>query len=64
VETQGLRPVLLEVPLLGYVFAPESTRDRVNRFRAWMGRKGRTAAIIGAAVIGVVMVARGLSTLL
>jgi hypothetical protein len=56
--------ILLEVPLLGYVFAPESTTDKVTRFRAWMGSKGRTAAVIGAAAIGLILVARGLITLL
>jgi hypothetical protein len=29
-----------------------------------MGRKGRTAAVIGAAAIGVILIARGLITLL
>lgn len=43
---------------LGYPFAPESTQDRVTRFRAWMSRSGRTAA-----VIGVLLIARGLITL-
>ena len=56
--------ILLEVPLLGYVFAPDSTQDRVTRFKAWMGAKGRTAAVIGAAAIGVVLIARGVITLL
>jgi Sap, sulfolipid-1-addressing protein len=59
-----MQQILLEVPLLGYVFAPERTQDRVTRFKAWMGAKGRTAAVIGAAVIGVVLIARGVITLL
>ncbi len=59
-----MQQILLEVPLLGYVFAPESTQDRVTAFKSWMGRKGRPAAVIGATVIGVVLVARGLITLL
>lgn len=59
-----MQQILLEVPLLGYVFAPEWTQDAITRFRAWMGRKGRTAAVIGAAVIGVLLLARGLITLL
>jgi hypothetical protein len=59
-----VQQVLLELPLLGYVFAPESTQDRVTRFKAWMGRSGRMAAVIGAAVIGVLLIARGLITLL
>ena len=40
-----IQQMLLELPLLGYVFAPESTQDRVTRFQAWMGAKGRTAAV-------------------
>ena len=59
-----MQQILLEVPLLGYAFAPESTQDKVTRFKTWMARKGRTAAVIGAAVIGVVLIARGLVTLL
>jgi hypothetical protein len=59
-----MQQILLEVPLLGYVFAPESTQDGINRFKAWMGRKGRPAATIGAGVIGVILIARGLITLL
>ena len=59
-----MQQILLELPLLGYVFAPDSTRDRVSRFKAWMGRSGRSAAIIGAAAIGLILVVRGLITLL
>ena len=36
----------------------------MTRFRAWLGRSGRRAAIVGAAVIGALLVARGLITLL
>lgn len=59
-----MQQILLEVPLLGYVFAPASTQDRVARFKSWVGRKGRTAAVIGAAVIGLLLIARGVITLL
>ena len=59
-----MQQILLEVPLLGYVFAPESTQDKVTRFKTWIGLKGRTAIVIGAAVIGVYLVARGVITLL
>ena len=54
-----MQQIFIEVPLLGYVFAPESTRDRVARFKGWMGRSGRPAA-----VIGLVLIARGVITLL
>ena len=59
-----MQQLLLELPLLGYVFAPESTQDRVTRFRAWMGRSGRTAAVLIAFAVGVLLVGRGLITLL
>ena len=56
--------LLLELPLLGYAFAPDRTQDTVTRFRAWMARSGRTAAVIGAAVIGAWLLVRGVITLL
>ncbi|MGO9750912.1 MAG: GAP family protein [Solirubrobacteraceae bacterium] len=58
-----MQQILLELPLLGYVFAPERTQETVTRFRTWIGRKGRTAAVIGAGVIGVYLVGRGVLTL-
>jgi hypothetical protein len=59
-----MQQLLLEVPLLGYVFAPDSTQDRVDRFKAWMARKGRTAAEILAGVLAVLLLARGIIELL
>jgi hypothetical protein len=59
-----IQQTLLEVPLLGYAIAPEKTADRVARFRDWLGRNGRRAATIGAATIGVLLIVRGLITLL
>jgi hypothetical protein len=60
----AMQQIFLEAPLLGYVFAPEATQDRVARFRAWMGRSGRGAAVAGAAVIGLLLIVRGVVTLL
>jgi hypothetical protein len=59
-----IQQLLLEVPLLGYTLAPDSTRDRVTRFRAWLGRNGRRAGVILAATIGALLVLRGVITLL
>jgi hypothetical protein len=56
--------LVLEIPLLGYVFSPDRTQSTITRFRDWMGRRGRTAAVIGAAVLGLWLVARGVITLL
>jgi hypothetical protein len=55
-----MQMMLLELPLLGYIFAPERTADAVHRFRAWLGQNGRRAGIIGAAVLGGLLVVRGL----
>jgi hypothetical protein len=59
-----MQQIFLELPLLGYLFAPERTHDAVGRFRAWMGRSGRTAAVIVAVVTGIWLLARGIITLL
>ncbi len=59
-----MQQIILEVPLLGYVFAPENTRDRVDRFKAWMSRRGRTVAVIGAAVVGLWLMVTSIIALL
>jgi Sap, sulfolipid-1-addressing protein len=59
-----MQQLFLEVPLLGYLFAPEGTQERVSRFKAWMARSGRSAAVIGATVIGIWLLIRGIVTLL
>ena len=56
--------LLLELPLLGYTFAPEATQDRVERFRAWLTRNGRRAAMYGAGALGLILIARGVIDLL
>lgn len=59
-----IQQLLLEVPLLGYVFAPDWTKDAVARFRAWLGQNGRRLGVRFAAVIGVLLIVRGVVTLL
>jgi hypothetical protein len=56
--------LLIELPLLGYAFAPDWTKDAVARFRAWLGANGRRVAVIGAAALGALMVLRGVIELL
>ncbi len=58
-----MQQLLLELPLLGYLFAPERTQDAVTGFRAWLDRKGRGLATTGAAAIGIVLFIRGVTTL-
>jgi len=56
--------MLLELPLLGYTLAPESTPRAVARFREALSRRGRTWAVRGTAILGVLLVVRGVVTLL
>jgi hypothetical protein len=51
--------ILIELPLLGYVLSPDRTRRAVHGFRALLARRGRLGATIGAAVIGAVLILRG-----
>ena len=56
--------LLLEVPVLGYLVAPDATQTRVTAFRNWMARSGRGTLAIGSAVIGAWLLIRGVVTLL
>ena len=51
---------LLELPLIGYVFAPEWTPRAVDRFKDWFSHNSRRLAFRGALVIGVLLIVRGL----
>jgi cytochrome c biogenesis protein CcdA len=49
----------LELPLLGYAFAPERTQRAIASFRAWVARNGRRAVTVAASVLGVLLIVRG-----
>jgi hypothetical protein len=55
--------ILLEAPLIGYTLAPEWTPRAVERFRAALRSRGRGWAVRGAAIVGALLVLRGLLTL-
>ncbi len=59
-----IQQLLLEVPLLGYAFAPERTQEAVTGFREWLARNGRQAATIVAIVLGCLLIIRGVVELL
>jgi Sap, sulfolipid-1-addressing protein len=59
-----IQQMLLELPLIGYAVAPERTQNAVNGFRAWLARNGRRAAAGVALTIGVLLIVRGVVTLL
>jgi hypothetical protein len=58
-----VQQLLLEVPLAGYFFAPEKTAEAVKGFRSWLARNGRQAGIIVAAVLGALILIRGIAGL-
>jgi hypothetical protein len=53
--------VLVEIPLVGYVVAPERTAQRVRAFDAWLRTYSRQLAAAIAAAIGVYLVAKGVA---
>ena len=59
-----MQQILIELPLLGYLFAPDRTQAAVGGFKDTIARRGRPAAVIGSAAVGVVLIARGVITLL
>ena len=55
--------ILLELPLLGYTFAPDWTPGAVERAKAWAGRNGHKAAVITLTVLGGALVVKGIAEL-
>ena len=53
---------LLEVPLIAFAVAPDSTPIAIDRFRGWMARHGAEAIAIGLSVIGGALILRGVLT--
>jgi hypothetical protein len=51
--------LLLEIPLIAYLVAPERTVVAVQNFREWLSKNGLRAGIYVAAGLGVVLIARG-----
>lgn len=56
--------MLLEIPLLAYTFAPDWTPRAVERFKLKLRERGRIWAVRVTLVLGTLMIARGVITLL
>lgn len=54
-----IQQLFLEVPLLGFALRPEKTERAVASFRDWLDRRGRHTATVAAAVIGGLLILRG-----
>ena len=52
--------MLLELPLLGYAIRPQWTAAAVQRFGDWLTRRGGRVALIGGALAGLLLIARGI----
>jgi hypothetical protein len=55
---------ILEVPLLGYTFAPDWTRKAMERFKEMLTKNGERILFFVALVMGLALVLRGLVELL
>ena len=53
---------LIEIPLLGFVFAPERAADLSRRFSAWLGDNSRTVTVGILTAGGSYMIVRGIVT--
>ena len=51
---------LVEIPLLGFVFAPERAADTAERFSSWLGTNNRKVAVAVLIVAGSYMNVRGI----
>jgi hypothetical protein len=53
----------VEVPLVGYAFAPRRTAALTNQFNAWLDHNGRLLATYALAGVGVFLIVRGIVAL-
>lgn len=51
---------ILEIPLLGYTLAPDWTPRAMQRFKEVLTQHGERILFIGALVMGLILVLRGL----
>lgn len=56
--------VLLELPLAGFVFAPEWTPGAIDRAKAWVAAHWHRFAFVGLLVVGAALIIKGLIALL
>jgi hypothetical protein len=58
-----LKFLLIEIPIVSYAVEPERTAARVDRFSAWM-REHRIEVIAAVvAIVGLILIGRGISRL-
>jgi hypothetical protein len=60
VAVNAVMLVLLELPLVSFVLAPEWTPLAVERFKGWMAANGENVLVRALTVIGLLLIARGI----
>ena len=56
--------LMVEVPMIGYMFNPEATDRRVGQFAAWLNRNGLKIIAALAGIWGISLIAKGVHDLL
>jgi hypothetical protein len=51
---------LLELPIIGFAFAPNQTRALVGRLEQWLNAHSRTILVVGASAIGLYLLIAGI----
>jgi hypothetical protein len=59
----AIQMIVLELPLLGYLFAPEKTAERVDRFGTWLHQSGGRVLLWVCGFLGAALILRGLLSL-
>jgi hypothetical protein len=54
---------LIEVPLICFAVAPEWTPTAIDRFKAWFAAHALRIAVVGTALLGLLLILRGVLTL-
>jgi len=52
----------VEIPLVGYVFAPSGTQSAVTRFNAWLNANWFRLAIWALVAAGLYLILRGIAS--
>jgi Sap, sulfolipid-1-addressing protein len=56
----AIQLLIIELPLVGYFVSPDRTGAAIGRFRGFLARDGRFILLIAGAMVGLLLVARGI----
>jgi len=55
--------IVVELPIISYAVRPDATAAQVDAFSTWLGENKIQAAAAAAAVVGVILIIKGLTAL-